>query len=129
MDPNLHLQLAQSTDTGNPIVFLLIAVVGYLLVTVPIYKMAERLNQENPWLAFVPIANLYLICMMAGKEWWWLLLLFIPLINIVIVAILWMGIAGNLGHPSWLGLLMFIPLVNLALLYYFAFGPAPAARY
>ena len=124
MNPYVQPYLAQ-TNAGNPLITLVLAVVFYLAFTVPVYKIAERLNQENAWMAFVPIANLFLLASMAGKEWWWVLLMLIPLINIIIFIILWMGVAENLGHPSWMGILMIVPLVNFAILYYWAFGPAP----
>lgn len=126
MNPLFHPVLAQQNSGGGPNFIVLIVI--YLLATVPIYQIAQRLNQDNAWFAFVPILNLFLMASMAGKEWWWVLLMLIPLINIIILIILWMAIAENLGHPSWLGILMIIPLVNLALMYYLAFGPQPAVR-
>ena len=128
MDPSLHLYLAQTND-GSPLLAIVLSIVVYLVATVPVYKIAQRLNEENAWMAFVPIANAFLLVSMAGKEWWWVLLMLIPVINFFIAIILFMGIADNLGHPSWMGILMIVPLLNLALLYYWAFGPAPAARY
>jgi hypothetical protein len=131
MHPLLEPTLAQ-TDAGNGMGFItlvILAVVLYIALTVPVYKIAERLNEENAWMAFVPIANLFLLASMAGKEWWWALLVFVPLLGLIILIILWMGVADNLGHPSWMGILMIVPLINIALLYYWAFGPAPAARY
>jgi hypothetical protein len=131
MNPYAQPYLAQTETGGGAIPMLMMFVIGivvYLVVTFPIYKIAERLNQENAWMAWVPIVNLFLIASMAGKEWWWVLLLLIPIIGFVIAIILWMGVAENLGHPSWMGILMIVPILNLALLYYWAFGQAPATR-
>ena len=44
---------------------------------------------------------------------WWTILFVIPLVNIVLGIIVWMGIAGARNQPSWLGILMIIPIVNL----------------
>src|SRR5689334_18194800 len=82
---------------------LLICLVMYVVVSLPLYLIAQKLGNDSPWMAFIPIANLFLLCSLAGKEWWYVLLLLIPLINLVILAILYMGLAENLGHPAWVG--------------------------
>ena len=46
---------------------------------------------------------------------------FIPLVNIVIAVIVWMGIVEARGKPSWLGILMLIPVVNIIIPGFLAF--------
>jgi len=62
------------------------------------------------------------MCKIAGKPGWWTILFFIPLVNIVLAIIVWMGIAEARGKPSWLGILMIIPVVNFAIPGILAFG-------
>jgi hypothetical protein len=45
----------------------------------------------------------------------------IPFVNVVIVILIWMGIAETLGKPSWWGVLMLIPLVGFIVPGYLAF--------
>lgn len=87
----------------------------YVWMAVCLQIIANKSSTPNGWLAWIPIANLYLMCKVAGKAGWWIILFFIPLVNIVIAIIVWMGIAEARNKPSWLGILMIIPLVNLVI--------------
>jgi len=89
--------------------------VVYVWVAFTLHIIANRTNTPNSWLAWIPIANLYLMCKVAGRSGWWTILFFIPLVNIVISIIVWMGIAKARHHPAWLGILMIIPAVNLVI--------------
>lgn len=92
----------------------------YLIETVPIYMIARKCGRQNAWLAFVPIANLWLLCDMAEMEAWFLLILLVPYVNIVFLGFVWWRIAENTNKPGWVGLLMLLPLVNLAVGWYIA---------
>ncbi len=83
--------------------------------------IANKTNTSNGWLAWIPIANIYLMCKIAGKPGWWLVLFIIPLVNIVITILVWMEIAKARGKEGWLGLLMLIPVVNFIIPGYLAF--------
>jgi len=87
----------------------------YVWMALCLHIIANKTSTPNGWLAWIPIANLYLMCKVAGKAGWWTILFFIPLVNIVIAIIVWMGIAEARNKPSWLGILMIIPLVNLVI--------------
>ena len=100
----------------------LIWVVIYAYVAYSLMIIANKTNTENAWLAWVPIANIYLMCKIAQKPGWWTILFFIPLVNIVISIIVWMKISELRGKPSWLGILWIIPPVGLILVGYLAFS-------
>jgi len=90
-------------------------------------KIAKKTGTPNGWMAFVPILNLVLMCQCAGKPGWWFILLCIPLVNIIIMIIVWMAIAENCGRPAWWGVVIgLVPLVNLILMLVLAFGARPA---
>ena len=94
----------------------------YVFIAYSIMVIANKTNTENSWLAWIPIANLYLICKIAGKPGWWVILFLIPLVNIVISIIIWMKIAEMRGKPSWLGILWIIPPPGLIVVGYLAFS-------
>ncbi len=102
---------------------------GVLLVWLWIYAylasclqiIATGTNTENKWFAWIPIANIYLMCKIAGRPSWWLLLFFIPVVNIVISIIVWMGIAKACNKPNWLGILIIVPIANVIVPGYLAF--------
>jgi hypothetical protein len=90
---------------------------GYCFMTI-----AKKTNTENAWLAWVPIANIYLMVMIARKPVWWVVLFFIPVVSIVAAIVVMMGIAEACGKPGWIGILMIVPGVNLAVPGYLAFS-------
>lgn len=90
----------------------------YVWMAICLQIIANKTNTPNSWLAWIPIANFYLMCKIAGKPGWWTILFFIPIVNIVFAIIVWMGIAEARGKPSWLGIqgiLTIIPLINLVI--------------
>jgi len=104
------------------IVPLIISGVLYFFFAFCMFKIGKKLNVEMPWLAFIPIVQIWVFVASAGKPWWWILLLFVPIVNFFIGIYLWMCIAENLGKSKWLGLLMLVPVVNLVMLVIFAFS-------
>ncbi len=101
---------------------LIISVGIYAYMSYALQTLANKTNTENGWLAWIPIANIYLMCKIAGKPGWWLLLFLIPLVNIVITVLVWMEIAKARGKEGWLGILMLIPVVNFIIPGYLAFN-------
>ena len=94
----------------------------YIYYAICLMLIANKTNTPNSWLAWIPIANIYLMCKVAGKPGWWVILFFIPFVNIVIGIIVWMKIAEARKKPGWVGILMIIPFVNLIIPGYLAFS-------
>jgi len=94
----------------------------YVYMAFCLMTIAKKTNTPNGWLAWIPIANAYLMCKIAGKPGWWLILLLIPFVNIVIGIIVWMGIAKARNKPDWLGILILVPIVNIFIPGYLAFS-------
>ena len=86
---------------------------GYVWIALCLYIIAKKTNTENPWMAWIPIANVILACQIAGKPWWWIFLFFIPIVNIVLGIIVMWKICEVRGKPGWLGILMIVPIANL----------------
>jgi hypothetical protein len=84
--------------------------------------IAKKTNTENAWLAWIPIVNIILMLNIAKKPLWWIILLLVPLVNIVIMIVVWMAIAEARGKPSWWGILMIVPLVGIIVPGYLAFS-------
>lgn len=94
----------------------------YVWFAICLQVMAKKTNTPNGWLAWIPIANIYLMCKIGGKPGWWTILFFIPIVNIVFFIIVWMAIAEARHKPSWLGILMIIPFVNFVIAGILAFS-------
>ena len=102
--------------------FLVFALAIYVYVALALSTIAEKTNTENGWLAWIPIANIILMLNIARKPIWWIVLCLIPLVNIVIMIVLWMGIAEARNKPSWWGVLMLVPVVSLIVPGYLAWS-------
>lgn len=102
--------------------FLVFSGVMYVYTAVTLYAIAKKVNAENPWLAWIPIANVVLMLNIAKKPVWWIILCLIPLVNLVVFVIVWMGIAEARKKPSWWGVLIIVPVVNLIVPGYLAWS-------
>ncbi|MFH1690988.1 MAG: DUF5684 domain-containing protein [Candidatus Omnitrophota bacterium] len=102
--------------------FFVLMVLFYVYSAVCLQKIAIKTQTENPWLAWIPIGNLYLCYLIAKPSIWWFILLFVPYVNIVAMVIIWTGIAQARHKPKWLGVLMLLPLVNFFIMGYLAFS-------
>ena len=82
------------------IINLVIALAFYAYFAICLQVMARKTDTPNGWLGWIPIVNMYLLCKIGGKPGWWLILFFIPLLNIIMMILVWMGAARNRGKPQ-----------------------------
>ena len=94
----------------------------YAFTAFCLQTLARKTDIEHGWLAWIPIANIYIMCKIAGKPGWWTILFFIPIVNIVFLVIVWMGMAEARDKNKWLGFLAIVPVGNLIFLGYLAFS-------
>lgn len=109
-----------SIGTESVLIIIALALYGYLAFSVQV--IARRTDTPNDWAAWVPIANLFLLCAIAKKPLWWFALMLVPLVNVVVIVIIWMRMAEARSKPSWWGLLTLIPVVSLIVPGYLAFS-------
>jgi hypothetical protein len=102
--------------------FLLCLAVAYVYMALAMQTIAQKTNTANGWMAWVPIANLILMLNIAKKPIWWIILMLIPIVNIIVVILVWMGVAEARGKPSWWGILIVVPVVNLIVPAYLAWS-------
>lgn len=103
---------------------LLIAIPLYIYSAWALMTIAKKTNTANAWLAWIPIANLYLMTQIAQVPWWTMLVILIAWIPILgSLALLgvmiwwWWKICEKRNFPGWWSLLItFIPIVNLVML-------------
>ncbi|HMI54140.1 MAG TPA: DUF5684 domain-containing protein [Candidatus Saccharimonadales bacterium] len=107
---------------GFLVVALIFAALGYIYMALSLQTIATKTNTENAWLAWIPIVNLILMLNIAKKPIWWFILMLIPLVNIVVIIIVWMGIAEARNKPNWWGILMIVPLVGIIVPGYLAWS-------
>ncbi len=135
-----------ATIAGLGIALIAIPLVLYIFFAVMLFLIARKTNTSMAWLAFIPIANLYLMVSIAGKPIWWLVLLLLPaispafgllgsmdptdglivtilsvlvyLVSLVANLLICLGIASARGKSVIWGILLFIPCTSpIALAY------------
>lgn len=84
--------------------------------------LARKTDTPNGILAWIPLANLFLMVQVGGKPWWWVLLFFIPLINIIFIVFVWVSIAEAVEKEKWWGIMVIVPIMNLIMPGYLAFS-------
>jgi len=116
--------------------FVIMALALYVYQSWAWFSIAKKLKYKKAWLAWIPIANFFLLPILAKKDYRWGLIILIPfllmpimlipllgiiiyfcgLIFVIIMSIFWMwDIFEKRKYPGWLSLapaLMFIPIVN-----------------
>lgn len=96
--------------------YLIIAAAMYVYFGFVFMTLAKKLKYDKPWLAWIPVANMFLYPILAGKTWPWGFLLFVPLANVVFI-IMWLWkIYEKRKYPgalSLVGLGMIIPFLGI----------------
>ena len=96
-----------------------IAVAVFLIVSM--WRVFEKAGQPG-WAAIIPIYNIVVMLRIAGKPGWWVILYFIPIVNIIIGIITYVGIAEAFGKDGGFAVgLVFLPFIFFPIL---AFGEA-----
>jgi hypothetical protein len=101
---------------------LVFGLAAYVYMALALQTIAVKTNTANAWLAWVPIANAILMLQIAKKPLWWIILFMIPIVNIVIIIMVWMGMAEARQKPNWWGILAIVPLVNMVVPGYLAWS-------
>ncbi len=122
--------LAQSSDagpfaalSGALLAFVVLLGLGfYIYIALALQTIATKTGTANEWLAWIPIANIFLMLSVAKKPMWWFILFLIPLVGAVMSIIVWMAIAEARGKPNWWGILLIVPLVNFVVPGYLAWA-------
>jgi hypothetical protein len=100
----------------------IMAVAGYVYMAFALKTIADKTGTENAWFAWIPILNVVLMINIARKPLWWLLLLLVPLVNIVVGVIIWMGVAEARRKPNWWGILVIVPVIGVIVPGYLAWS-------
>lgn len=115
-------EIPKAAVAGAMMFFLLFGLAAYVYFALALQTIANKTRTENAWLAWIPIVNIILMLNIAKKPVWWIILFLIPLVNIVIAILVWMGIAEARGKANWWGILMIVPGVNLIVPGYLAWS-------
>jgi hypothetical protein len=104
-------------DTGVFNIYMLIAylviyVLAYFWFAVCLYIIAKKINTPRAWLSWIPFANIYLMCKIAGKPVWWtavFCVMTVVAVPVTTVSVM-LPFTGAAQVPAW-----YIPLSLVAL--------------
>ncbi len=92
------------------------AIALYIYFAFVFSTLANKMKHKDiAWLAWVPIANLALIPILAKKKWPWVFIFLVPFANIVFFIIWTWNIYEFRKYPGWLALipvLFFFPVLG-----------------
>lgn len=95
------------------IIFILIIQVIHFLGTWKLYIKAGR----KAWEAAIPIYNGIVLMKIINRPWWWVLLLFIPIINLLMIPVVWVETIRSFGKNSLLDTWLVILTLGLYIYY------------
>jgi uncharacterized membrane protein len=119
----MQLGAILAASNGGGIIAIVVYIVIIVLALVGFWKTLEKGGESGAWaLLFLtgclyPVAFLP-VCRMTGRPGWWVILLYIPIVNIVVLAILSIDLAKSFGKSTgygiglWLLSFIFYPMLG-----------------
>lgn len=103
-------------------IILLAGLAIYVFCSLCLQLIAKKTGTEPAWLAWIPVANLFLSCKIGGLSYLWILALFVPFVNVFVSIYMWYRISEARGKSGWLALLMLVPVASFVFMGYLAFS-------
>ncbi len=101
--------------------FVVSAIAVYVYTALAWSTIAKKLKCKYYWLAWIPVANFFLLPLILKKKWTWGFMIFVPIANVVFF-ILWNWKIFELRkYPGWLSLSVLVPKFG-GILYLIAIG-------
>ncbi|QGQ21053.1 signal peptidase I [Cellulomonas sp. JZ18] len=93
------------------------AIFGIVIAGLPTAGVFRKAGEPG-WQGFVPILNTFVLLKIAGRPLWWFLLLLVPVVNVVVLIVLWNDVSKSFGHgPGFTVGLVLLPLIFLYVLW------------
>jgi hypothetical protein len=112
---------APPPQVGRGALFFYIAI--YIVQAIALYKLAEKADVKDPWVAFIPVIQTIVFLHIIDKSGWCIFLLLIPVVNIVL-AIIW-AVKFYLAFDVNAGLIVLsiiIPIAGMIVMLVMAFS-------
>jgi apolipoprotein N-acyltransferase len=93
-------------STSSPVVWIIALIVVAIVIT-GMWKVFTKAGRPG-WAAIVPFYNTYTLLKIVNRPGWWLILFLIPLVNIVVVVIVYNQLAKAFGKGVGFTVLMVI---------------------
>ena len=63
------------------------------------WKLYTKTGRQA-WEAFIPVYNAVILMKIINRPWWWTILLFLPIVNLIMFAVVWVETARSFGKNS-----------------------------
>lgn len=120
---------------GLGIGFLTYILLYYICFSLCLYIISKKTKQTDCWMAWVPLANLILICKIGGMPYSLILGFlsgFVPIVGFFsvpgLLGYMWFKIALARAKPGWLGVGTVVPLLGLVCMAIIASANDPEKR-
>ena len=97
--------LAQEGGDPRPggTVSLVISLAFIVLMIASLWTVFTKAGKPG-WASIIPIYNLIVLLEIVGKPLWWILLLLIPLVNLILLLLIYMELARRFGKSELFGI-------------------------
>ncbi len=112
--------LSQADEAGS-VVLIVVYVAFLVFYLASFWKVYTKAGQPG-WAAVIPIYNFIVLMKIIGRPWWWILLFLVPIVNIVVLFIVYIDLAKSFGRSTGFG--VGLALLGIIFLPILAWGPA-----
>lgn len=120
----MHALLQEAVTVPAPQIGMIgwVIILAFFVLTIAsFWRMFAKAGRPG-WAAIVPIYNIIVLLQVSGKPWWWIFLMLIPVVNIIIFFLVYLGLARNFGKGAGFAIgLFFLGIIFFPIL---AFGDA-----
>lgn len=116
--------------TEGMLIFIIALVIFQIVCMMKLFEKAGKPG----WAAIVPIYNLIVMLEIIGKPTWWVILALIPIVNFVVLIIIWHQLSLSFGKDGLytVGLILlgiiFLPMLAFGNAQYVGPGGVPSSR-
>ena len=111
----MQMQETYATQGMSTTVVIVWCAVIVLLIAA-MWKVFTKAGKPG-WAAIIPIYNYIVLLQIAGKPVWWIFLFLVPLANLVVLILMYAGVAKNFGKGTGFALgLIFLSFIFFPIL-------------
>ncbi|WP_204345028.1 signal peptidase I [Psychroserpens algicola] len=89
------------------LIFILVIQIIHGIGTWKLYVKAGR----QAWEAFIPVYNAVILMKIINRPWWWTILLFVPIVNLIMLPVVWVETARSFGKNQYMD--TFLAVISL----------------
>lgn len=98
-------------------IFLISTLISYIYLSAVTMTLSKKLKRGTPWVAWVPIAQFFVLAKVAKTPWWsalaYILLIWTGIIPLAIMIWWFWNLAEARKYPGWISLLLLVPVIQI----------------